>query len=501
VRTCTFTLLLSIVVFLFWIIACSWLAMKFHKQAIYIETLRDLYESYVLYSFLQFLIQVLGGEQALILLLKDKSPTRGVHMWGLQWCVKPWLMGQPVRRTQDDHRLRRRVHWKSPFFVKCKFGVLQYVLLKFVSAVAVMILELKGWYREGNFSAKGGYLYICFLTNMSQCWALYCLIFFYYATHNELSPIRPVGKFLSVKALVFFTWWQSVVIAILYQLDMIPHYQAGNGAWTQEDVAKGIQDYLICIEMFFAAVVHVFVFPHTEYSPQAVEARARAWNQTPMKWHKKRLGRKFNGFSWEESSKSSRYDLEMATLGSENSAGFPESWEMEWSASSPQRPRVPSVGVISNADLGGDSNVISALSQPDLTVSTLPSPPLTSGSTSLDLSANLEPVQDVEQEDEAEMENDDEDTGEYGEEYDDSMSNIEEDDEDAAMYAEGKAYRPGFVRALLDSAIPRDLRDNTVGIVKGDYIVEKKTLLYHAATSDQYDLFSNRRPFRRKNED
>jgi hypothetical protein len=25
----------------------SWLAMRFHKQAIYIETLRDLYESYV----------------------------------------------------------------------------------------------------------------------------------------------------------------------------------------------------------------------------------------------------------------------------------------------------------------------------------------------------------------------------------------------------------------------------------------------------------------------
>ena len=31
----------------------SWLAMRFHKNAIYIETLRDFYESYVLYSFLQ----------------------------------------------------------------------------------------------------------------------------------------------------------------------------------------------------------------------------------------------------------------------------------------------------------------------------------------------------------------------------------------------------------------------------------------------------------------
>jgi Organic solute transporter Ostalpha len=62
----------------------SWLSLRYNNYAVYIETLRDSYESYVLYSFLQYLIQVLGGEEALILMLKDKSPTRGVHMWGLQ---------------------------------------------------------------------------------------------------------------------------------------------------------------------------------------------------------------------------------------------------------------------------------------------------------------------------------------------------------------------------------------------------------------------------------
>jgi Organic solute transporter Ostalpha len=492
----------------------SWLAMKFHKQAIYIETLRDLYESYVLYSFLQFLIQVLGGEQALILMLKDKSPTRGVHMWGLQWCVKPWLMGQPVRRTQDDRQLRRRVHWTSPFFVQCKFGVLQYVLLKFVSAVAVMILELKGWYREGNFSPKGGYLYICILTNTSQCWALYCLIFFYYATHNELSPIRPVGKFLSVKALVFFTWWQSVIIAILYQMDMIPHYQSGNSAWTQEDVAKGIQDYLICIEMFFAAIVHVFVFPHNEYTPQAVEARARAWNQTPMKWHKKRLGRKFNGYGWEESSKSSRYDLEMATLGSDTSS-FHETWEMDWVAASSSPPRGSGYMTSSTASQyeGLDrtptsnntgSSMQFAQAPASLALPHLASAPPSSGNANMTTNG-LEPVQDVDQEDDTEMDVEvDGECEEYDEdeaEYEDMTGRDEEDEEDAAMYTETNVERPGFVRALLDSAIPRDLRDNTVGIVKGDYAVEKKTLLYHAAASDQYDLFSARRPLWRKSED
>eukprot|EP00985_Skeletonema_marinoi_P034277 scaffold43601_cov226-Skeletonema_marinoi.AAC.1 len=233
------------------------------------------------------------GEEQLTLMLKDKSPTRGVHMWGLQWCVKPWLMGQPVSRRvsftpdrikhaaagggaigasasssgETNSRPIKRVEWTSPFFIKCKFGVLQYVLLKFVSAIFVMVLEMYGLYKEGDFTPKGGYLYICILTNLSQCWALYCLIFFYYALKNELGPIRPVGKFLSVKALVFFTWWQSLGISILAMMGLIPHYTAFNTEreWTSEAVAKGMQDWLICIEMFVAAIVHTFVFPHTDY--------------------------------------------------------------------------------------------------------------------------------------------------------------------------------------------------------------------------------------------
>lgn len=50
--------------------------------------------------------------------------------------------------------------------------------------------------------------------------------------------------------------------------------------------------------------------------------------------------------------------------------------------------------------------------------------------------------------------------------------------------------RQGFVRALLDSTLPSDVLDQSVSIFKGEFNVEKKTLLHHAATSDEYDLFS-----------
>jgi hypothetical protein len=77
----------------------------------------------------------------------------------------------------------------------------------------------------------------------------------------------------------------------------------------------------------------------------------------------------------------------------------------------------------------------------------------------------------------------------------DSCSTIDESGKGAARVGASnlgspRQQRQGFVRALLDSTVPRDVLDESVGIFKGEFNVEKKTLLHHAATSDEYDLFS-----------
>jgi len=432
----------------------SWLCLRFHTWAIYIETLRDCYESFVLYCFLQYLIEVLGGEEALIILLKDKSPTRGVHYMPLHWCMKPWIMGQPIskmvlaKHNKNIPVYKTEVQWTSPFFVKCKFGVLQYVLLKCVSSIFVMVFEVYGLYKEGDFTPKGGYLYICILTNTSQCWALYCMIFFYYATKTELEPIRPVGKFLSVKALVFFTWWQSVGISILYQLDLITEIES----WSAEDVAKALQDYLICIEMFVGAIVHTYVFPHTDYmKPLVMKART---NET----HGKRLiGRRFK--DKRKGHRKNKFDQDMVSKASDGVAND-RNLEKGQTAILHEKD--------DENNLTEHTSNLSHCQSPHGRTKQLES--YRSGNE--DNKFNLDTVY--------------------------TSRNIMEDnsevDHEQHPTPKGKKQiRTGFVRAFIDSTVPRDVMDSTVGIARGDFTVEKRTLLYHAATSDEYELFSKKR--------
>jgi hypothetical protein len=64
---------------------------------------------------------------------------------------------------------------------------------------------------------------------------------------------------------------------------------------------------------------------------------------------------------------------------------------------------------------------------------------------------------------------------EEDDEDDDDEDESDTDLEEADSLVSSRPTRPGFVSALLDSTIPRDVMDNTAGIVKGAYHAEKRT--------------------------
>ena len=142
-----------------------------------------------------------------------------------------------------------------------------YVIVRLLTTAAAFICELCRVYHEGSIQADGAYAYLAFITNLSQAVAMYCLVMFYMAFKKDMKAIRPFPKFITIKLVVFFSFWQSIVISILASANVIPD----NPTWTdytQQKIAAGLQDFCVCIEMFLGAIAHHYVFSYKDYVPE-----------------------------------------------------------------------------------------------------------------------------------------------------------------------------------------------------------------------------------------
>lgn len=228
----------------------SWFSLRFHKAVIFLDLVRGLYEAYVIATFVYYLIELLGGEENLERILRMKSASYGNHARCLHalGCTR-WRMGRE-------------------FLVKSKQGVLQYVVMKSAATVLVVAMNIAGIYSfdKTHFNLSSAKLYLDIVMNISVSWALYCLVKIFYATKEELRhPIdwKPAGKFLCVKGVVFWTFWQGVLMQILNALGVIKPW----GIYNSEYVATSLQNYLVCIEMLGFSIAHHYTFTHKEYRP------------------------------------------------------------------------------------------------------------------------------------------------------------------------------------------------------------------------------------------
>ncbi|CAB1116224.1 unnamed protein product [Ectocarpus sp. CCAP 1310/34] len=241
----------------------AFLSLRFMHWSLFIATVRDCYEAYVIYCFLHFLVGTLGdGLPAANSRLAAMPPVVGRHVPPF-CCLEPWQMGRE-------------------FLQRCQAGVFQYVFIRLVSTAVALALQLGHLYTEGDFDPKRGYLWITVVTCCSQSWALYVLVLFYRATYKELVHIHPMGKFLAIKTIVFFSWWQGILIEILEgqgHFRSVVGVSSGEGGDLSEHdpsehVAQGIQDLLICLEMLVAAVFFFYAFPLSDYLKSPHDSQA-----------------------------------------------------------------------------------------------------------------------------------------------------------------------------------------------------------------------------------
>jgi len=91
---------------------------------------------------------------------------------------------------------------------------------------------------------------------------------------EDLNWCHPFSKFMSIKGVVFLTFWQSVFISFVAHAV----YKGRDDANASKDAtewSKEAQDFLICFEMFAFAIIHSQVFPTEEWEPGFREKQKR----------------------------------------------------------------------------------------------------------------------------------------------------------------------------------------------------------------------------------
>ena len=229
--------------------AASWASVVSLKAAFYLDPLRDIYEAFTIYTFLQLLVNFLGGERSLIIMMHGRAPVS--HPW-------------PLSLYFD------KVDISDPYtFVAMKRGILQYAYLKPILALATIILKLTNTYKEGYIDIDSGYLWSGIIYNISITLCLYALALFWVCMHGDLKPFRPMPKFLCIKLIIFASYWQGFFLSILQFLKFIPNNVPG---YSSDNLAAAIQDAVICFEMPLFAMGHWYAFSWHDYADETISA-------------------------------------------------------------------------------------------------------------------------------------------------------------------------------------------------------------------------------------
>jgi len=230
----------------------SFLGLVFVSAEGYLGLIKDFYEAYCIYTFLSFLIAVLGrGDRDSVI---DLLATHANH---LRPPIK--FAFWTKRRIFESPR-----HKAEAVLVQCQLFAMQFVFVRPLTSVALLIADA---FKVSRWDWHYPQLYINIIVNFSVFFAFTGLLKIYHAIRDELRWCHPFSKFLCIKGVVFMTFWQGFVISIIAQALSRRADVEGNidDDWDATEWSKRAQSFLICLEMFFFAIIHCFVFPAEEW--------------------------------------------------------------------------------------------------------------------------------------------------------------------------------------------------------------------------------------------
>eukprot|EP00128_Syssomonas_multiformis_P018841 Colp12_sorted_trinity150504_noHs@30949 len=207
-----------------------------------LDSIKEIYEAVVIFAFLRLMYDYMNVK-------KDKKIKT--------YSVPDSVYGRHVHQSFPFNLFMKDFEVTPKTAKKMELWTKQFVFLRPVLSIVSVAAELLGIYEHPLI-----YWPISIALNISVTLAVYALICFYHAFEKELSHHRPLAKFLCIKMVVFFAFWQYVILVILEHFEVVH----GDRWYTADEVTLAIQNFLVCVEMgLIFAPAHIYAFPVKDY--------------------------------------------------------------------------------------------------------------------------------------------------------------------------------------------------------------------------------------------
>ncbi|RVW36431.1 Transmembrane protein 184B [Vitis vinifera] len=148
------------------------------------------------------------------------------------------------------------VHLNHHTLKLLKYWTWQFVIVRPVCSILMITLQVLRIYPSWVSWT------FTIILNISVSVALYSLVLFYHVFAKELEPHKPLAKFLCVKGIVFFCFWQGVLLDILMAMGMIKSHHF----WLEvEQIEEALQNVMVCVEMVFFSIFQQYAFNVAPY--------------------------------------------------------------------------------------------------------------------------------------------------------------------------------------------------------------------------------------------
>ncbi|KAG9146417.1 hypothetical protein Leryth_011712 [Lithospermum erythrorhizon] len=209
----------------------------------FLESIKECYEALVMAKFLALLYTYLNISISKNI-VPDEIKGREIHH------SFPMTLFQPHTARLNHNTLKLLKYWTW-----------QFVVIRPVCSILMIALQLLDTY-PGWVSWT-----FTIILNVSVSLALYSLVVFFHVFAKELAPHQPLAKFLCVKGIVFFCFWQGVVLQILVEMGIIKSHHF----WLSvEHVEEAYQNALVIFEMVLFAIFQKYAYTAAPYKGEAV---------------------------------------------------------------------------------------------------------------------------------------------------------------------------------------------------------------------------------------